>query len=94
MSDNRLDLPPELESFVEAQIASGRFSNANEVHCAALEAMARRKQERDISIGRLNADIEVGLRDLEAGRTTHYNSLDELESRLDGILDQMAEETA
>lgn len=52
------------ESFVRAQLASGRYGNASEVLRDALRLM----EERERRLASLDAAIELGMADSEAGR--------------------------
>lgn len=66
------------ESFIEAQIASGRFNNASEVVRAALRLLEDQEAEHE----RLRAEIAKGVRDFEEGRYTTYSSAEELKDDL------------
>jgi antitoxin ParD1/3/4 len=52
------------ESFVKAQLASGRYENASEVLRDALRLM----EERERRLSSLDAAIERGVADVKAGR--------------------------
>lgn len=52
------------ETFVQKQLASGRYGNASEVVRAALRLM----EERERRLALLDAGIAQGLADLNAGR--------------------------
>ncbi len=52
------------EAFVQAQLASGRYGNASEVLRDALRLM----EDRERRLASLDAAIERGLADIEAGR--------------------------
>jgi len=52
------------ESFVQAQLASGRYGNASEVLRDALRLM----EERERRLSSLDASIERGMADIDAGR--------------------------
>lgn len=53
-------LSPQLTEFVQARLASGRYSNEEQVVAAALQLLA----ERDSAL----EGIEEGLRDVQEGR--------------------------
>ncbi len=63
-----VNLTPELDDFVRAQVETGQFNSASEVHRAALSAMARAEEERKVRLERLRNELRIGLDDLEAGR--------------------------
>jgi len=73
------------ESFVQAQLASGRYGNASEVLRDALRLM----EERERRLASLDAAIERGIADIEAGRV---HDLDEVCDELDAKFTRMAEE--
>jgi antitoxin ParD1/3/4 len=58
------------EAFVQAQLASGRYTDANDVLRDALRLM----EDRERKLGALDASIEQGLADIAAG---HLRDLDE-----------------
>jgi antitoxin ParD1/3/4 len=58
------------EAFVQAQLASGRYTDANDVLRDALGLM----EDRERKLGALDASIEQGLGDIAAG---HVRDLDE-----------------
>jgi antitoxin ParD1/3/4 len=59
------------ETFVQTQVASGRYTDANDVLRDALRLM----EERERKLGALDASIEQGLADIAAG---HVRDLDEV----------------
>ena len=70
------------ESFVQAQLASGRYNNASEVLRDALRLM----EERERRLAALDAVIERGMEDIRAGRIqdaeTVFDRLETTYSRL------------
>ncbi len=68
MPTQNVNLTPELNDFVRAQVESGQFNSASEVHRAALSAMSRAEEERKVRLERLRNELRIGLDDLEAGR--------------------------
>jgi antitoxin ParD1/3/4 len=66
------------ESFVRSQLASGRYGNASEVLRDALRLM----EDRERQMASLDAAIERGMADIEAGRTHAAEDVfDELKAR-------------
>jgi len=66
------------ESFVQAQLASGRYGNASEVLRDALRLM----EERERRLAALDLAIERGVADIEAGRVHAAEDVfDELKAR-------------
>ncbi len=58
------------EAFVQAQLASGRYNNANEVLRDALRLM----EERERRLNTLDSAIARGMADIEARRVTNADS--------------------
>jgi antitoxin ParD1/3/4 len=66
------------EAFIQAQLASGRYSDASEVLRDALRLM----EERERRLAAFDAAIERGLADIEAGRVHDADAvIEELEAR-------------
>ena len=73
------------ESFVQAQLVSGRYNNASEVLRDALRLM----EERERRLAALDAVLERSIADSEAGRV---RDADEVFDRLEAKYTRMAEE--
>jgi putative addiction module CopG family antidote len=72
-------LKPELEEFVDARLAAGKYASRADALNAAVEAL--RQQERDEARQReLDQMIAAGLISLEEGRSVPFN-----EGTLEGI---------
>ena len=72
------DLGHPLESFVAKLVESGRYNSKSEV----LREGVRLVQEREARLAALDASIERGLADVEAGRTTPAEEVfDRLEAK-------------
>jgi antitoxin ParD1/3/4 len=72
------DLGGQLESFVTWLVESGRYNSKSEV----LREGVRLVQEREARLAALDASIQRGLADAEAGRTAPADSVfDRLESK-------------
>lgn len=70
------------ETFVQAQLASGRYGNASEVLRDALRLM----EERERKLAALDAAISRGMADIVAGRVHDANQVfDELETELEAL---------
>ncbi len=60
MPTRNVNLTDELDRFVLAKIASGRYENASEVVRAALRALEREEQEYEAKLVALRAAIDDG----------------------------------
>ncbi len=58
----QIELPPELEPFVEQEFATGRYATRDEVVAQALRWLREERQEAVLG-------IQQGLDDMAAGRT-------------------------
>ncbi len=61
MPTQNVNLTPALDRFVKRAVKSGAFNNASEVHRAALTALAREEEERELRLARLRQEIQAGL---------------------------------
>jgi antitoxin ParD1/3/4 len=74
----RFELGPQLESFISSLVASGRFPSPEAVMREALRLF----QEREARFSELDAAIQRGLADADAGRLTPASEVfDELEAK-------------
>jgi antitoxin ParD1/3/4 len=73
------------EAFVQAQLASGRYNNASEVLRDALRLM----EDRERKLAALDAAIERGMADINAGRVHDAEDVfAELEAELEALPDR------
>ena len=91
MPTQNVNLTPELDSFVKAQVASGYFNDSSEVHRAALAAMAKVEEEREAKLQVLRREVSLGVDDLESGRFVEVSSEDDHRAFFDGIRAKAAE---
>ena len=92
MPTSNVNLTPELVSFVQEQVETGHFNNNSEVHRAALAAMKKVEEERQARLDRLRAEIQVGLDDIEAGRSVEIKGEEELHEMMSEIGNQARQE--
>lgn len=81
------DLGEQLEAFVSRMVTSGRYNSKSEV----LREGVRLIQERETKLAALNAALDRGLADVEAGRVT---PADEVFDRLEAKFRAMAQTKA
>jgi antitoxin ParD1/3/4 len=73
------------ETFVQAQLSSGRYNNASEVLRDALRLM----EERERRLRALDTPIERGVADIKAGRVHDLDeACDELDAELAALPDR------
>jgi antitoxin ParD1/3/4 len=63
-----IHFPPVDAGYIKAKVESGYYSNATEM----VRDAVRRMREQDDHHGRLLAALEIGERDITAGRTVPY----------------------
>ncbi|NJK51669.1 MAG: type II toxin-antitoxin system ParD family antitoxin [Leptolyngbyaceae cyanobacterium SU_3_3] len=73
-----ISLPPELESFVQSQVADGMFISASEVIQTALRLLQEQSALQTIRQSNLKQEIQTGIDDLEQGRYTTYATAQDL----------------
>ncbi len=67
MSQIAIQLPAELDEFVQSAVAAGDYSGANELVAHALYAYRDRVELDRIKLQRLRRDIQVGIDQLDRG---------------------------
>ncbi len=70
-------LPPDLQQFVQEQLAAGKYESASEIVCDAVRLLRDREQ--------LRLEIERGIKQLESGEFVEINSDAELQFFFDDI---------
>ena len=72
-------LPSDLEAFIDARVASGRFATAADAVREGLRLLEEREQQRDAVLAELRDEIEVGVAEAMAGHlrdgTTFFEEL-------------------
>jgi antitoxin ParD1/3/4 len=66
-------LDPEIAKFVEDQVKSGRFSSAEEVILAALQALRGQQDSSGVDLGNLRGEIRQGLDEAERGELEEWD---------------------
>jgi antitoxin ParD1/3/4 len=77
-----ISLPPELESFVQSQVADGAFISPSEVVQTALRLLQEQAVLQTMRVADLKQEIQVGLDDLEQGRYTDYATVEDLAAEI------------
>lgn len=78
MSHESLNLSEHFEGFIEAQVASGQYSNRDDVIQAGLRLLEKRERVKKERLEKLKALVNEGLADLDAGRFIQIKGEDEL----------------
>jgi antitoxin ParD1/3/4 len=89
-----VNLTEHLDRFIEAGIASGRFSNASEVVREALRLLEQREQEDRAKIEWLRAAAKEGFDAADSGDCVTLNSEEELDAFLGRIHEEVSTELA
>ena len=61
-------LPSDLEAFVDARVASGRFATAGDAVREGLRLLEQREQGRDAVLAELREEIAVGVAQARSGQ--------------------------
>jgi antitoxin ParD1/3/4 len=64
-----VSLTPELENLIHSKVNSGMYNTASEVVREGLRLIQERDEIREKKLAVLRSDIQLGIDDLEAGRT-------------------------
>lgn len=70
---------------IERLVASGRYQNASEVLREGLRLIERRDAEDEAKLKALQAAVQVGIDDIEAGRYQTFKDDDSLRRHLEDI---------
>lgn len=68
MTARNVNLTDHLAHFIDVNVESGRFQNASEVVREALRLLERQQQEDELKLEALRTAIDLGRKDIEAGR--------------------------
>ena len=63
-----VSLTPELEKIVDKKVKSGLYNSASEVVREGLRLLEHRDEMRRMKLEALRNEIQIGIKDLEAGR--------------------------
>ncbi len=68
-----LNLPTELQIFVDEAVKSGRFSDEGDLVREALETLRAREEFRQYQLAKLQEKLHAGVADAEAGRAAEWD---------------------
>ena len=92
MPTRNVNLTDHLDKFIDKRVKSGRFSNASEVVREGLRLLEQREKEEKARMKWLQEAAQVGIDDMNAGRYTTLNSVQELRDFVDKIFEGAREE--
>lgn len=69
-----LNLPSDLQEFVDDAVKSGRFSDEEELIREALETLRTREEFIEFQREKIREKLRAGLADVEAGRVAAWDS--------------------
>lgn len=94
MPTRSVDLTENLDHFIEAGVASGRFSNASEVVREGLELLRARDEVRSAKLEWLRAAAKEGFDEVERGSFVELRSDVEIDSFVDQLRRDVTERLA
>ena len=71
-----ISLTPELEEIVQGKVKSGLYHSASEVIREALRYMYERDRLRELKFQELQAEVQIGLEQIDRGQTTPFDADD------------------
>ena len=74
---------------IEELVTSGRYQNASEVLREGLRMLEQREKEDVLKLKALQAAVQVGLDDIEAGRFKEFDSKASLRKHLKSVLSKV-----
>jgi antitoxin ParD1/3/4 len=88
MSTIHVELTDHFRTFVEAQVSSGRFKDANDVLHEGLRLLEKREAVDREKLDQLRELAEEGFRELDLGLGITIRSREELDALLQGLLQE------
>ena len=85
MATRMVEVTEERAKFIDEQVKSGRYADANAVVEDSLRLLDELEREEQEKIEWLREAIQEGIDDIENGRYTSFSSREELNDFLDGI---------
>ena len=88
MPARNIHLTDHLYRFIEAEVGSGRYSNASEVVREGLRLMERRKQEEQAKLKWLRGAVKEALDQMDRGQGIEFPSIRELDQHIDRLTEE------
>ena len=85
MPTRNVVLTPHQTSLVEHLVGSGRYQNASEVLREGLRLVEQREAEDALRLQALRAAVDVGIKDIAAGRFETFDSAPPLRGHLQAL---------
>lgn len=79
--------------FVEQMVASGSYQNASEVLREGLRLIQTREAEQAAKLAAVREAVVLGIADVEEGRYTTFESVDDLNEYLTDMTERMLKRT-
>ncbi len=76
-------------SFLEELVNSGRYQNASEVLREGLRLVERREQEDALRLQHLREAVQLGIDDIDAGRSRSFGTTEALSEYLRELADEV-----
>ena len=93
MPQRNVNLTDHFDQFIDANIASGRFSNASEIVREALRLLEQRGREEEAKLVWLRTVATEAFSSLDRGEGRRFESVDELDAYIMEISEEVFAET-
>ena len=94
MPTRNINLTDHFDRFIEAEIKSGRYSNASEVVRDGLRLMERRKREERAKLTWLRSAVREGIEQIASGQGLEFCSAEELVQHIDQLGNEASTDVA
>ncbi len=92
MPKRNVNLTEHFNSFIEASINSGRFSNASEIVREGLRLLEQREAEDNARLEWLRSAAQDGFAAIDRGEDVEFRSIDDLAAFIDSTGEELAAE--
>ncbi len=94
MPTRNINLTKYFDTFIERQVASGRYGNASEIVREALRLLEARNKEREQKLKLLRKAVKEGMDSIDQGRGILIKNEHELEAFFDEIEKEVVKKLA
>ncbi|MBX7170738.1 MAG: type II toxin-antitoxin system ParD family antitoxin [Pyrinomonadaceae bacterium] len=81
MATMNISLPDNLKSFIDTRVSTGGYGNVSEYVRELVRQDQKRKEQEEMErtyLEKLREDVQIGLKALQAGKSSEYSSAEDL----------------